>query len=259
MQMTPRQHPRRLAEAKIACRSTAGRHGRGRERRWARRKAQFTSRRRLAERDAKGESIDINVQSALCVWQPDGRVMRVLLLESQPAAGNVGEMLGAIQSGETNGIATRSAVLELRFIPTAQAFDRNELDSATLIVSDGKIISSADALNSLDWHGSSPWPDPNQPCKPASELHTQLIERDDLFQLRGLEAVVAPDAERAGDHALTLRAHRHATICKKSAKQSRNRDVAFCAGRLRHVRRSFSRQATHAPCGEKARAELRAH
>jgi len=127
-----------------------------------------------AERDTKGESIDINVQSALGVWQPDGRVMRVLLLESQPAAGSVDQMLGAIQSGETNGVANRSAVLELRFVPTAQAFDRNELDSATLIVSDGKNTSSADALSSLDWRGSLPWPDPNLPADrhPSFTLHS---------------------------------------------------------------------------------------
>lgn len=111
-----------------------------------------------AERDAKGTSIDINVASALGVWQPDGHVMRVLLLESQPAAESVSRMLGAIQAGETKSLASRSAVLELRFVPTAQAFDRNELDSATLIVSDGKVTSSADALNSLDWHGSLPSP-----------------------------------------------------------------------------------------------------
>ncbi|MEJ0035429.1 MAG: hypothetical protein WDO68_05025 [Gammaproteobacteria bacterium] len=109
-----------------------------------------------AERDGKGESIDINVRSAVGVWQPDGGVMRVLLLESAPAADNVDRMLGAIKSGETQGLARRSAVLELRFVPTAQAFDRNELDSATLIVSDGAVTSTADALSSLDWHGSLP-------------------------------------------------------------------------------------------------------
>lgn len=130
--------------------------------------------RKPAQRDTKGESIDINVQSALGVWQPDGRVMRVLLLESQPEARRVGEMLGAIQSGETSGVANRSAVLELRFVPTAQAFDRNELDSATLIVSDGKTTSSADALSSLDWRGSLPWPDPNLPPDrhPTFTLHS---------------------------------------------------------------------------------------
>jgi hypothetical protein len=127
-----------------------------------------------AERDAQGESIDINVRSALGVWQPDSRVMRVLLLESQPAAGNVADMLGAIQSGETDGVANRSAVLELRFVATAQAFDRNELDSATLIVTDGKTTSSADALSSLDWRGSLPWPDPNLPPdrRQAFTLHS---------------------------------------------------------------------------------------
>jgi hypothetical protein len=119
-----------------------------------------------AERDATGQSIDIDVQSALGVWQPNGRVMRVLLLEASPADGHVSQVLGAIQSGETKSLAQRSAVLELRFVPTAQAFDRNELDSATLIVSDGNVTSSADALNSLDWHGSLPGPGPLQPSGP---------------------------------------------------------------------------------------------
>jgi hypothetical protein len=110
------------------------------------------------ERDSKGHSIDIDVQSALGVWQPYGHVMRVLLLESRPAADHVGQMLGAIQSGETHHVANRSAVLELRFVPTAQAFDRNDLDSATLTVSDGNVTSSADALNGIDWRGSLPAP-----------------------------------------------------------------------------------------------------
>ena len=126
------------------------------------------------ERDTKGQSIDINVQSALGVWQPDGRVMRVLLLESSPAVDRVKQMLGAIQSGETKGVAQRSAVLELRFVSTAQAFDRNELDSATLIVSDGSVTSSADALNSLDWHGSLPTPGASLPSgqNPMFTLNT---------------------------------------------------------------------------------------
>ncbi len=125
--------------------------------------------RKPAERDSKGESIDINVQSALGVWQPDGHVMRVLLLESRPAMADVGQMLGAIRSGETHGVAKRSAVLELRFIPTAQAFDRNELDSATLIVSDGNVTATADALGSIDWRGALPSPSlPLPPGPPPS-------------------------------------------------------------------------------------------
>jgi hypothetical protein len=89
--------------------------------------------------------------------------MRVLLLEAAPAADNVNAMLGAIQSGETNRVAKRSAMLELRFLPTAQAFDRNELDSATLIVSDGNSTRSADALGGLDWPGSLPSPSAPSP------------------------------------------------------------------------------------------------
>jgi hypothetical protein len=84
--------------------------------------------------------------------------MRVLLLESPPAAESVDAMLGAIQSGEPTRIAKRSAMLELRFVSSAQAFDRNELDSATLIVNDGTRTRSADALGSLDWPGSLPSP-----------------------------------------------------------------------------------------------------
>lgn len=125
-----------------------------------------------AERDAKGESLDIDVHSALGVWQPDGLVMRVLLLESRPGSADVDRLLRALQSGEPN--ATRSAVLELRFVPTAQAYDRNELDSATLTVTDGKITSSADALSSLDWHGSLPSPqvDPAPGQRPSFTLNS---------------------------------------------------------------------------------------
>jgi hypothetical protein len=119
--------------------------------------------RKPQERDTQGESINLDVKSAVGVWQPDGLVMRVLLLETPPAADNVGAMLGAIQSGETNRVVKRSAVLELRFLPTAQAFDRNELDSATLIVSDGNSMRSADALGGLDWPGSLPSPSAPSP------------------------------------------------------------------------------------------------
>ena len=135
--------------------------------------------RKPQERDAKGESIDIDVKSAVGVWQPDGLVMRVLLLESPPAAESVSAMLGAIQSGETGRVAKRSAMLELRFVRTAQAFDRNELDSATLIVSDGNSTRSADALSSLDWPGSLPSPSvappPGQPPSFTLEASNETV------------------------------------------------------------------------------------
>ena len=108
--------------------------------------------------DSKGASIDFDVHSALGVWQPGENLMRILLLETAPAAGEVARMLAAIESGSVSGLAKRMAVIELRFAPTAQAFDRNELDSARLIVSDGALTSTADALNSLTWDGSLPSP-----------------------------------------------------------------------------------------------------
>jgi len=129
--------------------------------------------RKPAERDTRGERIDIDVKSAVGVWQPGGLVMRVLLLEATPATESVGGLLAAIQSGETKGVAKRSAVLELRFVPTAQAFDRNELDSATLIVSDGNGTRSADALGGLDWPGSLPSPGvpPRAGARPSFTLN----------------------------------------------------------------------------------------
>ena len=108
--------------------------------------------------DGKGASIDFDVHSALGVWQPGENLMRILLLETAPASDEVARMLEAIQSGSVAGLAKRMAVIELRFIPTAQAFDRDELDSARLIVSDGALTSTADALNSLTWQGSLPSP-----------------------------------------------------------------------------------------------------
>jgi len=108
--------------------------------------------------DGKSARIDFDVHSALGVWQPGENLMRILLLESAPAGDEVARMLEAIQSGSMGGLAKRMAVIELRFVPTAQAFDRNELDSARLIVSDGALTSTADALNSLTWQGSLPSP-----------------------------------------------------------------------------------------------------
>jgi hypothetical protein len=113
---------------------------------------------RPVERDTKGDAIQIDVRSALGMWDPDGLVMRVLLLESLPSEDEIASILAAIRSGEPGSPSKRWAVLELRFAPTAQAFDRNELDSATLIVSNGSLTSSADALSSLKWNGSLPSP-----------------------------------------------------------------------------------------------------
>ncbi len=110
------------------------------------------------EGNGKDARIDFDVHSALGVWQPGENLMRILLLESAPKGDEVARMLEAIQAGGMGGVAKRMAVIELRFLPTAQAFDRNELDSARLVVSDGTLTSAADALNSLTWEGSLPSP-----------------------------------------------------------------------------------------------------
>lgn len=124
-------------------------------------------------KDHQGARIDFDVHSALGVWQPGEKLMRILLLEAAPKGEDVARTLDALQSGGTAALAGRTAVIELRFIPTAQAFDRNELDSARLIVSDGSLTSSADALNSLDWQGSLPSPQLELP--PGSDNPTVAL------------------------------------------------------------------------------------
>jgi hypothetical protein len=112
----------------------------------------------------KDARIDFDVHSALGVWQPGENLMRIVLLETAPKGDEVARMLDALQAGGVGSVAKRMAVIELRFIPTAQAFDRNELDSARLVVSDGTLTSSADALNSLRWEGSLPSPQMQLPA-----------------------------------------------------------------------------------------------
>ena len=110
------------------------------------------------KKEGPADRIDLVVRSALGVWQPGENLMRIVLLESPPASDDVSKLVRAVRSGSLDELAERRAVIELRFVPTAQAFDRNELDSATLIASDGTVTSAADALAGLDWDGSLPSP-----------------------------------------------------------------------------------------------------
>lgn len=121
-------------------------------------------------KEGRAANIDLQVRSALGVWQPGENLMRILLLESAPAHEQVAELVTAVRSGALDQLGPRRALIELRFIPSAQAFDRNELDSATLIASDGKLSSTADALAGLDWSGSLPSPQLTLP--PGSERPT---------------------------------------------------------------------------------------
>jgi hypothetical protein len=123
-----------------------------------------------SKKEGHGAKIDLEVRSALGVWQPGENLMRILLLESAPANEQVAQLVSAVRSGSLDQLGPRRALIELRFVPSAQAFDRNELDSATLIASDGKLSSAADALAGLDWAGSLPSPQLALP--PGSERPT---------------------------------------------------------------------------------------
>jgi hypothetical protein len=104
--------------------------------------------------------IDVNARYAVGVWQPGERRMRVLLMEKAPKDGESETLRNALQSGDAAAPpVTPAAVIDLKFIPTAQAFDRSELETASLTVTNAKGDSSvADVLGGLDWHGSLPSP-----------------------------------------------------------------------------------------------------
>ncbi len=125
---------------------------------------------RLPSEKAGRAAIDLQVRSALGVWQPEENLMSILLLESAPPSEQVAKLVHAVRSGALEQLGPRRALIELRFVPSAQAFDRNELDSATLIASDGTLSSAADALAGLDWAGSLPSPQLVLP--PGSERPT---------------------------------------------------------------------------------------
>lgn len=114
--------------------------------------------------DAKKVTIRLQARSAIGVWQPAKNRMRILLLESEPGSDEAQALLITLQAGGEPAInATRHAMVELTFVPTAQAFDRNDLETATLIVRDGALTSTANALNGLSWNGSLPSPQVTPP------------------------------------------------------------------------------------------------
>jgi hypothetical protein len=125
------------------------------------------------------------VRSALGTWQPELNRMRILLLETPPESGEVMRWVSAIGLGDLRTVGERWALIDLRFLPTAQAFDRNELDSATLVVSDGSFTSTVDALGGLDWAGSLPSPQMELP--PGSPRPTvELTSGGDAVVLDGV-------------------------------------------------------------------------
>lgn len=127
-------------------------------------------------REAKGARIDIHVKAALGLWEPTASRMRILLLEAEPKSDQIAPLLSSMQSDTIGESGGRLAMMELKFVPTAQAFDRNELDSAMLMARDGALSSTADVLVNIEWSGSLPSPQLDLP--PGSAHPTIALTSD---------------------------------------------------------------------------------
>lgn len=104
--------------------------------------------------------IDMNVRAAVGIWQPNEHRLRVLLLERAPTPQQSASLAASLQneSPEVAGVPTYG-IVDLHFSPVAQAFDRNDLETASLIASNAQgEHSAADVLGGIEWTGSLPSP-----------------------------------------------------------------------------------------------------
>jgi hypothetical protein len=126
---------------------------------------------RIASKTRKAAQINVNAQFAVGVWQPVERRLRVLLLENAPKPGEAAQFITVLQSSEDGASpVTPAGVIDMRFVAAAQAFDRSELERASLTVTNARgDRSTADVLGSLEWHGSLPSPEIEEP-PPVSRL-----------------------------------------------------------------------------------------
>jgi len=115
---------------------------------------------RAANNGAPAGRIDVNAKFAVGVWQPAERRLRVLLLEQAPQSGDTQKLVGALKSMDPRSPpVTPAGVIDLRFISTAEAWDRSDLESASLTATNVRGDSNtADVLGGLEWHGSLPAP-----------------------------------------------------------------------------------------------------
>ena len=110
-------------------------------------------------------AIRLRIASAVGLWKPDESRMRILLLEVAPDSDALAAILDALRAGGAlPSTLARHATIELTFSSTAQAFDRNDLETATLVARDGAASSTADALPGLSWTGSLPSPQVSPPA-----------------------------------------------------------------------------------------------
>jgi hypothetical protein len=118
------------------------------------------------------DRIDLAVHAALGIWQPSRHRMRILLLENAPNASQVDTLLAFVRSPDGGAeFGGPRGIIDLNFQPAAQAFDRNELDSAALTAdNDAGLVSTADVLGSLQWTGSVPSPQMGSGARSRIEL-----------------------------------------------------------------------------------------
>lgn len=99
--------------------------------------------------------VELKPQASVGVWLPGEKRLRIVLLDHLPdfveatrAVDAIASNAGAGQSGQ------KRAVVELAFIPTAQAYTPEEVESIRLVITDDAGRSaSADITSSVQWSG----------------------------------------------------------------------------------------------------------
>lgn len=124
-----------------------------------------------------GGSFELQVKHAVAVWQPGQGRLRIALTAESLDYLHAMHLLDTI-AGE--GMAARDgappAMLELVFMPSAQAFTQEELQSANLLVRDaGGGLVQAEVLGTLQWNGSLPSPRVGSAAQMPSQVDMKLI------------------------------------------------------------------------------------
>jgi hypothetical protein len=103
--------------------------------------------------------VDLDPRHGFGLWQPTDHRLRVVLTERPLTDAETAALARTLATGAPE-LADTHALLELTFQPTAQAFDRNDLESAalTLTSKSGAVAATADILGSIDWRGTLPAP-----------------------------------------------------------------------------------------------------
>jgi hypothetical protein len=124
-----------------------------------------------------GRTYELQVRHAVAVWQPGQSRLRIALSADLIDYTQATYLLDTL-AGE--GMAARAgapaAMLELVFMPSAQAFTQDELERADLLVrnSSGSLV-QAEVLGTLQWSGSLPSPQVGAAALLPSQVEMKLI------------------------------------------------------------------------------------